>query len=500
MSTATQPITEPRARNGWRAFSQTGAGSLASGLLSALATKIIAMSLGPASVALLSTLQQIHATALTASTLNGQTALVQGASLFTGAKQRDFVGTVLRLFAIATASVAVTMLAVPRTVAGVVGLPPEIAPVLRWLTIPVILSSAFTFLNSLLRARGEIGRLAVIQLIAALAMVLSAAFTVIFGGKPSGLVAMLACSAAAALGGALWAMARPPQGLRIQLVSCLRNSLNKKRGQTALSPQVSSSSLVPTRPWTEWSVPFFYSTNFGDSSPARFNPRAARHFFSISAAMLATSLLASLILLTLRARITRISGIDVTGQFDAAWNISMNHVTLILAAMQVYYLPALAAARDNAERRRHIASVLTIAILVATPIIIAIALLKPFVIPLLYSAAFHPAAQFLRWTLIGDYFKVTSWVLAIPMLAAADMRAFLLADFSTQAVFLAAAWCIGRGRGPAEGASIAFALSYAVNLAVCAIYARRKCGFRFGVRASGLFAGGLAAVIAACSL
>jgi enterobacterial common antigen flippase len=452
MSTATQAIIEPRARSGWRAFSQTGAGSVASGLLSALATKIIAMSLGPASVALLSTLQQIHATALTASTLNGQTALVQGASVFTGAKRRDFVATVLRLFAIATACVAMTMLAVPRTVAGIVGLPPEIAPALRWLTIPVILSSGFTFLNSLLRVRGEIGMLAVIQVIAALVAVPSAGLAVTLGGKPGGLVAMLACSAAAAFGGALWGMARPARSGEI--------------------------------PWRL----------------ARFDTSAARHFFSISAAMLTTSLLASLVLLAVRARITRISGIGVTGQFDAAWSISMNHVTLILAAMQVYYLPVLAAAPDHTERRRHIASVLTIVILVATPIIVAIALLKSFLIPLLYSAAFHPAGQFLRWTLLGDYFKVTSWVLAIPMLAVADMRAFLLADFSTQTVFFAAAWLIGRSRGPAEGASIAFALSYAVNFAVCAIYARSRHGFRFGVRGSGLFAGGLAAVIVACSL
>jgi O-antigen/teichoic acid export membrane protein len=460
ITSSTPAITtiEPRARSGWRAFIQTGAGSIASGLFSAFGTKIIATWLGPSSVGLLSTLQQIHGTALTAATLNGQTALVQGASAFTGVKQRDFIRTTLRMFATATLLVALAMLVAPGAISRTVGMPPQLEYSVRWLTIPVILSSAFTYSSSLLRVRGEAGKLAVIQVMAALAMALSAGLAVAFGGRPGGLVAMLGCSAAAALGGAVWTIARTSQHSEID------QDLE-----------------------IEW-------------RHGRFDASSARHFFSISAAMLSTSLLASLVLLTVRARITRISGIAVTGQFDAAWNISMNHVGLILAAMQVYYLPVLAASRDDATRRRHITSVFRMAILAAVPVIVVIALLKPFVISLLYSAAFHPAGHFLRWTLIGDYFKVSSWVLAIPMLAAADMRAFLIADIATQGVFLAGTFLIGRTRGPAESASIAFALSYAVNFAVCAIYTKRRHGFRFAGRTTALLTGGFATVATACWL
>jgi PST family polysaccharide transporter len=220
--------------------------------------------------------------------------------------------------------------------------------------------------------------------------------------------------------------------------------------------------------------------------------------------MLATGLLGSAALLAVRARVTRISGSASTGQFDAAWGISMNHVALILAAMQVYYLPVLAAARDAAERRRHIANGLTLAICAAVPIIVGIAVAKPAVISLLYSSAFHPAGRLLRWTLIGDYFKVTSWALAVPMLAAADMRWFVAADVSTQAVFWSGAWLMGRPAGhgdhflvhgsAAEAAAIAFLISYAANFAVCYFYARSRQGFRFGARIAALWIGGLVVV------
>ena len=51
------------------------------------------------------------------------------------------------------------------------------------------------------------------------------------------------------------------------------------------------------------------------------------------------------------------------------------------------------------------------AALAAAGAIAAIALLKPWLLTLFYSAAFRPAAGYLRWTLLGDYLKVTSWIL-----------------------------------------------------------------------------------------
>jgi len=460
-------IPETQVSPDWRAFARamgkTGAGSIASGLLAALATKIVAVVLGPAAIALVSTLQQIQQTALAAATLNGQTALVQGASALVGPERRDYLRTVMGLFALATLAIAGTMLAWPAAVARLAGLPDEHANLVRWLAIPVILSSAFTFLNALLRVAGEIGRLAWIQVIAAMAMALAAwpaAMAARSGhtdARAGALVAMLGISAAAALAGAAMAMAR---------------------GRDLLKPEV-----------------------VRVNGPARSGMlRAGWHFFLVSGAMLATSLLGSAALLAVRARVTRISGSAATGEFDAAWGISMNHVTVILGAMQVYYLPVLARARDAAERRRHIAHGLMLAISVVAPVIAGIALTKPALISLLYSSAFEPAARYLRWTLIGDYLKVTSWVLAIPMLAAADMRAFVAADVSTQAVFWSGAWLIGRlvghANSSAEAAAMAFTISYAVNFAVCYGYARRRQGFRFGPRLAALWIGGLALVSA----
>jgi PST family polysaccharide transporter len=121
--------------------------------------------------------------------------------------------------------------------------------------------------------------------------------------------------------------------------------------------------------------------------------------------------------------------------------------------------------------------------------------LRGTAIEFFYSPRFLGAADVLRWTLIGDYFKVTAWVLAMPMLALADMRAFLAADAVAQVVFLGLSWALLAARAPAEAAAMAFVASYAVELVVCYAYARRRIGWRFG-SIGWLWAAGLALVMA----
>ena len=216
--------------------------------------------------------------------------------------------------------------------------------------------------------------------------------------------------------------------------------------------------------------------------------------------MLVTGLIGSLALLTVRGNVLRGQGLAVTGQFDAAWNISMNQVTLVLASLQTYYLPTLTALGTPRERGEHIARVLTAAMPVAAAVIAAIAVTKPIVIRLLYSTAFSGAGEYLRWTLLGDYLKVASWILSISMLAAADLRVFLASDLASSAVFIAVAVLFTRWRSPAESAAIAFVAMHIVHLAICVVYASHRHAFDWRGRAAAVWLAGLAVVGAASTL
>jgi O-antigen/teichoic acid export membrane protein len=448
-------------------------GAAVSGLFSIAANKILAVMLGPAALALYATLGQIRDTAQMAATGNGKTALVQGASAWEGTARRDFLRTAAVIFAGATALVAGLLVAAPGAVARWSGLPAADAPLIGGLAAALGLSSVFLFLLGLLNALasvqlGAIRRMAVLQTAgpATLALI---AWPVARGIERGHLgilpgrwlfPAMLATAAAVALAGAFLAL-RPYRGT---LAAWFRGS---------------DSHWASDR-W--WSL------------------AACRHFVSISAVMLITGLAASAALLTVRGNILRSEGLAATGQFGAAWDVSMNQVTLVLASVQTYYLPTLARLRTREERAAHIARVLSIAAPVSAAVIALIALAKPLLLTLFYSAAFLPAAHCLRWTLLGDYLRVSAWIFAVPMLAASDMRVFLLTDLTASCVFLASAVLLATRWPASQSAAAAFVLMNAVSLVLCALYVRRQHGFHWNGPAGMVWIAGLALVIGASSL
>jgi len=437
MTTAVEPARaqEPFWRPMVAAIGKTASGSMASGLLSALATKVVASLLGPGSVALLQTLQQLRDGALAAATATGKTALVQGASAFEGSERREYLRAVALVFAGGTLLVAAAMFAAPGQIVRWSRLPAASEPLLPWLAVTVALLSVFVFLTAILNALGEIGKLALLQLASPLvsAMVAWPVALAVRAGHPVAMAVFLMIPAAATVVAAAIALGRHREQVREWF-----------RG--------------PGRWWTVG---------------------ASRHFLSISGAMLASGLVATTVLLAVRGFITRQESLTMTGQFDAAWNISMNQVTLILGSVQTYYLPTLAAARTAGERRRRIRGMLMVATLATVPATVALAALKPLVVSALYSHAFAASPGFLRWTLPGDYLKVSAWVLAAPMLATREVGAFLTLDLVTQAIFFGSAIVLARIVSPAEGAAIGFLASYAVYFALCYAYARSRYGFRF---------------------
>lgn len=435
------------------ALVKTGAGSLGSSLVSAISVKLLAAYLGPAHIGLWSTLQQTRQAAVICSTANGQTALVRGASAFSGTRRTEYLCTVLLLFAGATLlSTAALLLASGPIAHFLVGtFDPANASVISWLAVPVALGAAVTYSSALLNSVRAIGRLAVVQFVTSAATLL-AVMPAIFlcrRGHPGALAGVLTASAVLSLVAAL---------------AFLRQ---------------------------------FEIHGWFCRSGRWFSAVAARHFLSMSGAMLASSLLTSAALMAVRSGIIRQGGLYQAGIFDAGWAISMNYVTLVLASVQTYYLPTLSKMTDPAERVQLIRRVFFVSTLIVIPVIISVVVLKPLVLTVLYSRSFLDSAGVMRWMLIGDYLKVASWILAVPMLACADMKIFLAAECVAQFVFLSSSWALGTRLPAPESAAAGFAALYLINLFCCALYANRRHGFVPSRPAAVLWICGLAVILGA---
>jgi len=113
--------------------------------------------------------------------------------------------------------------------------------------------------------------------------------------------------------------------------------------------------------------------------------------------------------LLVRSIVLRELGLEASGYFQAAWVISMTYVAFLLNAMTMDYYPRLTKAiSDHEDAGRLVNEQAEMALLLGGPVLIAMITLAPWVIQLLYSQSFGPAAELLRWQVLGDLLKLSS--------------------------------------------------------------------------------------------
>jgi PST family polysaccharide transporter len=134
-------------------------------------------------------------------------------------------------------------------------------------------------------------------------------------------------------------------------------------------------------------------------------------------------------------------GLDASGQFRAAWTISITYIGFVLTAMGTDYLPRLTGAIHDHERARHLVNEQTeMALLMAGPILLGMLTLAPWLIALMYTQDFAPAAEILRWQVMGDIFRIIGWPMGFIVLAKGRGDLFVATQFNWNAIFLLCLW------------------------------------------------------------
>jgi PST family polysaccharide transporter len=420
-----------------KAFFKTGFGSILTMAFTIVSTKILAVMLGPQWTGLSGLLAQIITTAAGIATLSGASAIIQGAAARKAGEREGYLATVLWVLLILNGVVSGVILGLAPFIARTtIGADDATTVMLvRLLVLPMIASNLVTFLTSMLNAYRGIGRLAIVQI-------------------AGGIV-----SAGLAYPVALGVRAGNPA------LIILPNIL------APLAMLILTAGFLARAGWLQAVARAFRQG---------MQRRHARHFLVFSSVTLVTGLVLTGSQLIVRTLITRNFGLEGVGIFNAAWTISMTYVTLVVTALSTYYLPSLSQLDDTAARAQLMQQVLRLVIVILPPLIAGVILFKPLVIRLLFAESYAPALNTMRWMMIGDYFKVTSWVLAMPMLARADMKAFFWSEIVTFLSFLLfSAIMVVRFRWM-EGVGLGFMLMYIGYLIYTLFYARKAHSFRVG--------------------
>ena len=208
----------------------------------------------------------------------------------------------------------------------------------------------------------------------------------------------------------------------------------------------------------------------------------------LGAAFMVAGLAGSAGQLVVRSLVQRELGADALGQFQAAWAISMTYVGFVLGAMGTDYYPRLTAIiRDREAVNRLVNQQTEVALLLATPVLLAMLALSPWVMRLLYTAEFAEGAMVLRWQVLGDFLKIASWPLGFILLAAGAGRTFMLTEWVAMGCFVLFT-LIGLPLIGVKATGVAFVGLYAVylplvyRLAVCRTgFAWSRAVFRLGL-------------------
>lgn len=191
--------------------------------------------------------------------------------------------------------------------------------------------------------------------------------------------------------------------------------------------------------------------------------------------------------LGVRILIQRHLGIEALGLFQASWAIAMTYVGFVLQAMATDYYPRLSGIiGDHAAAGRIVNEQSEVALFLGGPILIAMIGAAPWVIHLLYSAAFVPAASLLRWQIAGDVLKLASWPVAYVLLASGRGRAYMLTEVAAAVVFVACTWLLLPLLG-IEAAGVGYFAMYLFYFPVIYMLARRTIGFAWAARVLRLF-------------
>jgi O-antigen/teichoic acid export membrane protein len=194
--------------------------------------------------------------------------------------------------------------------------------------------------------------------------------------------------------------------------------------------------------------------------------------------LMAAGLLTLLTQLAVRSIVLHEIGLEASGYFQAAWAISMTYVGFVLNAMAMDYYPRLTTAISDHERAGKLVNEQAeMALLFVGPALMALITLAPWVIQLLYAQGFGPAAEILKWQVLGDIFKVASVPIVFIFLAKGHGGVAIGIQLLWSVTYLGVLG-LGIGEFGLVMTGVGFGVAYLVYYLVVAIAANRLIGLK----------------------
>ncbi|MCU8031120.1 O-antigen translocase [Shewanella sp. SM73] len=164
-------------------------------------------------------------------------------------------------------------------------------------------------------------------------------------------------------------------------------------------------------------------------------------------------------------------GWEQAGYWQAVWKISEVYLSVLTIALSTYYLPKLASLSDYNSIIKEVNTTAKVFVPAVVIMAVIIYLLRDFIISLLFTAEFSSAGELFAVQLVGDVFKISSFLYAYLMLAKGRTKVYILSEIFFSITFFALSFIFIKNVG-LQGVTYAYALNYLFYFVFA--YANRK--------------------------
>jgi PST family polysaccharide transporter len=172
--------------------------------------------------------------------------------------------------------------------------------------------------------------------------------------------------------------------------------------------------------------------------------------------------------LSVRSTISSILSLHDAGIWEGMNRLSAMYLTLITSSIGIYYLPRLAELTKRNEIRTEIYKTFALVMPVLCLASLSIFLLRDFIVRTVYTSEFDSMRELFGWQMLGDIFKIGSWLIAYLFWAKGLVKLFLITEvaFSLMYIVLTKAAVTYFGL---QGSVIAYAVNYIIYFIVMII-------------------------------
>lgn len=168
----------------------------------------------------------------------------------------------------------------------------------------------------------------------------------------------------------------------------------------------------------------------------RLNMDVVKKYLSYSLMALVSAASVPVSQLFVRAYIIKSHSVTSAGYWEGMNRISGLYLLFVTTSFSVYYLPKLSEIKTNILLRNEIIKTYKVITPIIAGSLILIFLLKNLVINILFTKEFYPMKDFFFWQLLGDFFKIMSWILAFVMIAKSMIKYYIITEIVFSALFV----------------------------------------------------------------